>query len=183
MLHSLERCVLCAVRGRWVDKSFSLIMDGNGKAAVNFEHSWGDGVAVLRLVREICRDCQQRPALHHSALAAAPPAAKQLLFRPLGSRALLATIIALCLRKSLHLFIRQSCHRNSSLIGPYSCNVHLNETSIADFHLTDGLRQAIQTAQSEYKELVNSLEISYLLYPRMQGNKNKDVMMQAAFQV
>lgn len=60
-------------------------MDGNGKAAVNFEHSWGDGVAVLRFVREICRDSKERPALHHSTLASAPPAAKQLLFRPLGA--------------------------------------------------------------------------------------------------
>lgn len=52
-----------------------------------------------------------------------------------------------------------------------------------EFKLTDGLKQAIETAQVEYKELVKALEISYLLYPRLQGNKNKDVMMQAAFQV
>lgn len=59
-------------------------MDGNGKAAVNFEHSWGDGVAVLRLVREICRDSRDRPALQHATLASAPPTAKQVLFRALG---------------------------------------------------------------------------------------------------
>mmetsp|Transcript_13485 Transcript_13485/g.33116 ORF Transcript_13485/g.33116 Transcript_13485/m.33116 type:complete len:403 (-) Transcript_13485:13-1221(-) len=39
-------------RNRWFDKSFQLIILPNGKAAVNFEHSWGDGVAVLRCVRE-----------------------------------------------------------------------------------------------------------------------------------
>ncbi|KIH42312.1 hypothetical protein ANCDUO_27705, partial [Ancylostoma duodenale] len=37
---------------RWFDKSFQLIVDGNGQATINFEHSWGDGVAVLRLMEE-----------------------------------------------------------------------------------------------------------------------------------
>ncbi|KAK6040053.1 Choline/Carnitine O-acyltransferase [Cooperia oncophora] len=41
---------------RWFDKSFSLIMDGNGQATINFEHSWGDGVAVLRLMEESYKD-------------------------------------------------------------------------------------------------------------------------------
>ena len=30
-------------------------------AAVNFEHSWGDGVAILRLVNELYRDTTTRP--------------------------------------------------------------------------------------------------------------------------
>jgi carnitine O-palmitoyltransferase 2 len=46
---------------RWFDKSFSLIVTKNGKASVNFEHSWGDGVAVLRYVNEIVKDSNQRP--------------------------------------------------------------------------------------------------------------------------
>ena len=41
---------------RWFDKSFSLIVDKDGRAAVNFEHSWGDGVAVLRFVNEVHKD-------------------------------------------------------------------------------------------------------------------------------
>ena len=28
---------------RWFDKSFSLIITQSGDAAINFEHSWGDG--------------------------------------------------------------------------------------------------------------------------------------------
>nr|CCA27840.1 choline/Carnitine Oacyltransferase putative [Albugo laibachii Nc14] len=40
----------------WFDKSFQLIVASNGKAAVNFEHSWGDGVAVLRYVNELYED-------------------------------------------------------------------------------------------------------------------------------
>lgn len=43
-------------RNRWFDKCFQLIVDGNGNTTINFEHSWGDGVAVLRLVEEIYKD-------------------------------------------------------------------------------------------------------------------------------
>lgn len=38
---------------RWFDKSFQLLVCANGRAAVNFEHSWGDGVAVLRYFNEV----------------------------------------------------------------------------------------------------------------------------------
>src|SRR2546430_2494767 len=38
---------------RWFDKSFQLIVDASATAAVNFEHAWGDGVAVLRFVNEV----------------------------------------------------------------------------------------------------------------------------------
>lgn len=41
-------------RDRWFDKSFTLIVLPNGMAGVNFEHAWGDGVAVLRYVNEVC---------------------------------------------------------------------------------------------------------------------------------
>ncbi|KAK6750791.1 hypothetical protein RB195_002636 [Necator americanus] len=41
---------------RWFDKSFQLIVDGCGQATINFEHSWGDGVAVLRLMEESYKD-------------------------------------------------------------------------------------------------------------------------------
>ncbi|KHJ98986.1 Choline/Carnitine O-acyltransferase [Oesophagostomum dentatum] len=46
---------------RWFDKSFQLIVDGNGQATINFEHSWGDGVAVLRLMEESYKDTN----MHH----------------------------------------------------------------------------------------------------------------------
>lgn len=41
---------------RWFDKSFQLIVNGAGKAAVNFEHAWGDGVAVLRWFNEVFKE-------------------------------------------------------------------------------------------------------------------------------
>ena len=41
---------------RWFDKSFSLLLTKNAHAAVNFEHAWGDGVAVLRYFNEVYKD-------------------------------------------------------------------------------------------------------------------------------
>ena len=50
--------LLCGDDGmnRWFDKCFQLIIDGNGQATINFEHSWGDGVAILRLMEETLKD-------------------------------------------------------------------------------------------------------------------------------
>eukprot|EP00049_Salpingoeca_infusionum_P025481 m.19654 g.19654 ORF g.19654 m.19654 type:complete len:665 (+) comp8060_c0_seq2:89-2083(+) len=49
-------------RNRWFDKSFQLIVAKNAKAAVNFEHSWGDGVAVLRYFNEIYAESAKNAA-------------------------------------------------------------------------------------------------------------------------
>ena len=46
-------------KNRWFDKSISLIVTQNAQAAVNFEHSWGDGVAVLRFFTEIFGDTEK----------------------------------------------------------------------------------------------------------------------------
>uniref|UniRef100_A0A0N5A0I5 Carn_acyltransf domain-containing protein n=1 Tax=Parastrongyloides trichosuri TaxID=131310 RepID=A0A0N5A0I5_PARTI len=43
---------------RWFDKCFQCIVDKNGQASINFEHSWGDGVAVLRLMNESKKDTE-----------------------------------------------------------------------------------------------------------------------------
>ena len=40
-------------KNRWFDKSFTLIFLPDGRMALNFEHSWGDGVAVLRYCNEV----------------------------------------------------------------------------------------------------------------------------------
>jgi carnitine O-palmitoyltransferase 2 len=47
---------LHARHNRYYDKSLQLIVAGNGRAGINFEHSWGDGVSVLRFANEICED-------------------------------------------------------------------------------------------------------------------------------
>ena len=51
---------------RWFDKSISLIVCKDGTASVSFEHSWGDGVAVLRYFNEIYNDSIQKPFVHPS---------------------------------------------------------------------------------------------------------------------
>ncbi|OWF48755.1 carnitine O-palmitoyltransferase 2, mitochondrial-like [Mizuhopecten yessoensis] len=51
---------------RWYDKSFSLIMTPDSKACVNFEHAWGDGVAVLRYFNEVFKDSTEMPFVHPS---------------------------------------------------------------------------------------------------------------------
>ncbi|XP_058818068.1 carnitine O-palmitoyltransferase 2, mitochondrial [Topomyia yanbarensis] len=49
---------------RWFDKSFSLIVSKDGTAGINFEHSWGDGVAVLRYFQEIYKETMKSPFVH-----------------------------------------------------------------------------------------------------------------------
>lgn len=41
---------------RWFDKSFSIIITKDGHGAINFEHSWGDGVAILRFFNDTFND-------------------------------------------------------------------------------------------------------------------------------
>lgn len=48
---------------RWFDKSFSLIVAANGDTALNFEHAWGDGVAVVRFFSDIFSDSTENPTL------------------------------------------------------------------------------------------------------------------------
>lgn len=43
-------------RNRWFDKSFQLIVDRNGTATINYEHSWGDGLAIGRLLELTYKD-------------------------------------------------------------------------------------------------------------------------------
>lgn len=55
---------------RWYDKSFQLILTKGGTAAIHFEHSWGDGVAVLRYIRELHKDSIQKPRVNPDMKAA-----------------------------------------------------------------------------------------------------------------
>lgn len=57
MLHGDENSLI----NRWFDKSLSLIVCKDGTAAINFEHSWGDGVAVLRYFNEIYKETINSP--------------------------------------------------------------------------------------------------------------------------
>lgn len=48
---------------RWFDKSFSLIVTKDGHSSINFEHSWGDGVAILRFFNETYYDSTKGPQI------------------------------------------------------------------------------------------------------------------------
>lgn len=52
------------LHNRWFDKSISLIVCKDGTAGINFEHSWGDGVAVLRYFNEIYKETIESPIIH-----------------------------------------------------------------------------------------------------------------------
>uniref|UniRef100_A0A182QK97 Choline/carnitine acyltransferase domain-containing protein n=1 Tax=Anopheles farauti TaxID=69004 RepID=A0A182QK97_9DIPT len=58
---------------RWFDKSFSLIVAKDGTAGINFEHSWGDGVAVLRYFQEIFKETTTAPFAHPGLQGANDP--------------------------------------------------------------------------------------------------------------
>lgn len=52
---ALSKDILCGTPGsRWFDKSLQLIVLGNGRVGVNFEHSRRDGTPMGRFVRYIC---------------------------------------------------------------------------------------------------------------------------------
>ncbi|XP_076447430.1 carnitine O-palmitoyltransferase 2, mitochondrial-like isoform X2 [Babylonia areolata] len=61
---------------RWFDKSFQLILSKRGTAAVNFEHSWGDGVAVMRYFKELYKDSTTNSFLHPQSVPAKVDSAK-----------------------------------------------------------------------------------------------------------
>ena len=65
---------------RWFDKSFQLVVTANGKAALNFEHAWGDGVSVLRYCDEVHAAAADLPIVGDAELSAlrstAAPAAE-----------------------------------------------------------------------------------------------------------
>lgn len=52
------------ITNRWFDKSLSVIVASDGTAGINFEHSWGDGVAVLRYFNEIYKETTTKPFVH-----------------------------------------------------------------------------------------------------------------------
>lgn len=48
---------------RWFDKSFSIVITKDGHSCINFEHSWGDGVAILRFFNDTFNDSTKNPQL------------------------------------------------------------------------------------------------------------------------
>ncbi|GAB1599724.1 carnitine O-palmitoyltransferase 2, mitochondrial-like [Argonauta hians] len=76
-IESMENFLHGDGSNRWFDKSINPIITSDGTACINFEHSWGDGVAVLRYVNEVVKDSIDRPAIGPDTLpsSAADPSA------------------------------------------------------------------------------------------------------------
>jgi carnitine O-palmitoyltransferase 2 len=51
---------------RWYDKSFNMIMLSDGTLGLHCEHSWGDGVALLRFCNDIDKDANENGKIHSS---------------------------------------------------------------------------------------------------------------------
>jgi len=47
-------------RNRWFDKSFNLVVFSSGKAGLAWEHSWGDGIAILALFEAIFKSASDQ---------------------------------------------------------------------------------------------------------------------------
>lgn len=62
-IHLSHNMLHGSAANRWYDKSFSIILTKDGTASINFEHAWGDGVAVLRFQNEVFKDSTERPAV------------------------------------------------------------------------------------------------------------------------
>lgn len=57
-----NRHFIASERNRWWDKAVSVIVSKEGALGVNFEHAWGDGVAVLRYTVDTFNDSISRSA-------------------------------------------------------------------------------------------------------------------------
>ena len=54
---------------RWYDKSFNMIMLSDGTLGLHCEHSWGDGVALLRFCNDIDKDASEHGRINSSNYA------------------------------------------------------------------------------------------------------------------
>ncbi|KAF8280743.1 putative carnitine O-palmitoyltransferase II [Trypanosoma cruzi] len=63
------RVMLVRNVNRWWDKSLSVIVTKDGFLGINFEHSWGDGVAVLRYTQDVFNHSimRSRKSMRHDA--------------------------------------------------------------------------------------------------------------------
>lgn len=64
-------------RNRWFDKSFNLVVFSSGKAGLAWEHSWGDGIAILALFEALYQSAidqsPRRPAFTRSSSSPSSP--------------------------------------------------------------------------------------------------------------
>jgi len=85
----LSECMLAGKgRNRWFDKSFNIVVCANGRSGINWEHAWGDGVAVLNFFNEVHDATTKEPTRPKSEL----PANSSELVRPIDFSGLPADV-------------------------------------------------------------------------------------------
>ncbi|KOB72249.1 Carnitine O-palmitoyltransferase 2, mitochondrial, partial [Operophtera brumata] len=154
---------------KWFDKSFSLIVTRDGVSGVNFEHSWGDGVAgVVRLAQhrlhtvrgaeqDRLQDVQSQPRLYNAT-------------RLSGNY--------------IHTYKSEYKVWCDSLSIDYILYEELNKTACKTYKVIT----YIHTYKSEYKAWCDSLSIDYILYEELNKTACKtykvspDCIMQLGFQ-
>ena len=143
-----------------------MIIDKNGMATLNFEHAWGDGVAVLRLMEETFKDTN----LNHFVGPGQEPAAgvdTAALVRPIGTALLGSDLV---FRKKI-------------------LELRLTFLFVAEFELTDSLRGAIVKAREKHTASCSGLEFDTVEYFDLnrqsikQHRLSPDSLMQLAIQV
>lgn len=149
---------------RWFDKSISLIVTKDGTSGVSFEHSWGDGVAVLRLFNEIYKETTESPIIQPSDVATTP------------TQDVSEDIIHVGLYRSDSFFY--IIHSMYFIYFIFS-----------DFALDDKAKLDIAEALANYRATVNSVSMHALIYTEMNKGfcKNHkvspDAIMQLGFQL
>ncbi|GAB0093404.1 carnitine O-palmitoyltransferase 2, mitochondrial [Sergentomyia squamirostris] len=59
------------VGNRWFDKSMAIAVSSDSKSAVTIEHSWGDGVAVLRYINDMFKEISKNPIISNTTASRA----------------------------------------------------------------------------------------------------------------
>ncbi|PVD24049.1 hypothetical protein C0Q70_14518 [Pomacea canaliculata] len=121
---------------RWFDKSFQLIVTKQGTAAVNFEHSWGDGVAVLRYFRELYKETTTSPFLHPNSVPAKVDSSRIV--------QCLDFVVDPFLKEAIHAARRSFAERTDSLDMHYFESSQLNKNLAKQHKLSpDSLMQLV----------------------------------------
>lgn len=152
-----------------------MIVSKDGKAAVNFEHSWGDGVAVMRFINESLKNSTEKPSVHPNQVAT------------MGSRVSLDPSHHV---KRLGNKNDNCLHRgkNVSLWLPRLKSLNLLSAYV-EFQLSDQIKAAIGNARKRFDQVTNGLAVDLFIYEGFSKQFCKDqqvspdAMMQLGFQV
>ncbi|KAI8039277.1 hypothetical protein M5D96_008000 [Drosophila gunungcola] len=149
----LKHLLAGKAHNRWFDKSISLLISADGTTAINFEHSWGDGVAVLRYFNELYKDTLQQPFVSTETVHT-PAEGDYSNVRPINFEVDEATKAA----------VSEAYNKNASIVDSLDLNVlkypHMNKPTCKQFGLSpDSIIQL--SFQLAYRQAHNGYVGSY----------------------